>query len=101
MIKNFIDISEGIDVNKTSASKQCDFFHYFYFLNYSFTFQPNVCNRCYDLLMISVISDVCKRSDYHSNISLITKNEAMNLKQNAHLTEKSWVFYKEKYQEQF
>ena len=51
--------------------------------------------------MISVISDVSKRSDYHSNISLISKNEAMNLKQNTHLTEKSWVFYKEKYQEQF
>ena len=50
--------------------------------------------------MISVISDVCKRSDYHSNIRLISKNEAMNLKQNAHLTEKSWVFHKEKYQEQ-
>ena len=30
-----IDVSEGIDVNKTSASKEhvC---HYWYFLNYSF-----------------------------------------------------------------
>ena len=23
-----IDVSEGIDVNKTSASKQCDIYHY-------------------------------------------------------------------------
>ena len=23
-----IDLSEGIDVNKTSASKECDIFHY-------------------------------------------------------------------------
>ena len=32
------DVSEGIDVNKTSASKDCDVCHYWYFLNYSFCF---------------------------------------------------------------
>ena len=47
-----IDVSEGIDVNKTSASKECDICHYKYFLNYSFKFQPNVCDRCHDLLMM-------------------------------------------------
>ena len=46
------DVSEGIDVNKTSASKECDVCHYWYFLNNSFKFQPNVFNRCHDLLMI-------------------------------------------------
>ena len=30
-----IDVSEGTDVNKTSASKECDICHYWYFLNYS------------------------------------------------------------------
>ena len=30
------DISEGIDVNITNASKECDVCHYPYFLNYSF-----------------------------------------------------------------
>ena len=49
-----IDVSEGIDVNKASASKDCDICHYWYFLNYSFKFQSSVCNRCYDLLMISL-----------------------------------------------
>ena len=48
-----IDVSEGIDINKISVSQECDISHYWYFLNYSFTFQPNVCNRCYDLLMMS------------------------------------------------
>ena len=37
-----IDVSEGIDVNKTSASKECDICHYWYFLNYIFKFQPNL-----------------------------------------------------------
>ena len=33
-----MDVSEGIDVNKTSAPKECDIFHYRYFLNFSFQF---------------------------------------------------------------
>ena len=49
-----IGISKGIDVNKTSASKECDICHYLHVLNYSFKFQPNVCNRCHDLLMMSI-----------------------------------------------
>ena len=54
-----IDISEGTDVNKTSSSKDYDVFHYWYFLNCRFKFQPNVCNRCHDLLLMSVnISDI-------------------------------------------
>ena len=36
-----IDVSEGNDINKTSASKTYDIW---YFLNYSFRFQPNVYN---------------------------------------------------------
>ena len=31
-----INDSEGIVVNKTSALEECDIFHYWYFLNYSF-----------------------------------------------------------------
>ena len=45
-------ISEENDVKKASASKECDIFPYWYFLNEGFTFQPNVCNRCHDLLMM-------------------------------------------------
>ena len=49
-----IDLSKGVDVNKTTASKECAVCHYWYFLKYSFKFQSNVCNRCYGLLTISV-----------------------------------------------
>ena len=47
---NRIYVSEGTDVTKTSASRECDICHFWYFLNYSFKFQPIVCNRCHDLL---------------------------------------------------
>ena len=88
------DLSEGIDVNKTSTSKGCDVCHYQYFLNYSFTFQPNVCDRCHELLMMSInLSDIAilniKGSDHRCIISLISKNEAIESLPNADLTEKS------------
>ena len=85
-----LDVSERIDVNKTSGSKECDICHYFF--SYSFKFQPNVCNRCNDLLMISInLSDITilsiKGSDYCCIISLIRENEAINVLQNADLNE--------------
>ena len=46
------DVSEGIDVNKTSKSKKCNICHYWYFLDMEFKFQPDVCNGCHDVLMI-------------------------------------------------
>ena len=44
-----IDFFEGIDINKTSMSKDCDICHCWYFLSKGFIFKPNACNRCYDL----------------------------------------------------
>ena len=70
-----IDFPEGTDVNKT---KECDNFHYWYFLNYSFQLQSNVCNRCHDLLVMSInLTNIAtlniKDSDYRCIISLINK----------------------------
>ena len=81
-------------LKKTSALKDCDICHYWYFLIYSFKFQPDVCNRCHDLLIISInLSDVAilntKSSGYCCIISLISKNEAIKLMQDANLTKKS------------
>ena len=89
-----IDVSEKIDVNKTSVSKKCNICHYWYFLNYSFKFQPIVYNICYDLLMMFMnLNDIAifnmKDSDYHCIISLISKNEVIILMQNVDLTEES------------
>ena len=89
-----IDVSEGIDVNKKCASKECNICHYWYFFNYSFKFQPNVYNRCHELLMMSMNLDNSailniKGSGYCCIVSLISKSEAKNLMQNADITEKS------------
>ena len=48
-----IDVSEGIDVNKTSASKKCELCHYWFFKDIGFKFEEHVCNKCHDLLTIA------------------------------------------------
>ena len=45
-----IDASEGIDVNKTSSSKEFNICRYWYFLDEGFKFQPDASNGCHDLL---------------------------------------------------
>ena len=56
-------------------------------------FETNACNRCYDLLLMSVnLSDIAvlniKGSDYRCSISFIRKIEATKLMQNTDLTKK-------------
>ena len=89
-----IVVSEGIEVNETSTSKECNICHYWYFFNYSFKFQLIFCNRYHGLLMMPEnVSDIIilniKGSHYHCIISLISKNEAINLMENANLIQKS------------
>ena len=89
-----IDVSGRVDFNKTSASKEFDICHYWYFLNKGFKLQPNSCNRCHDLLMMSMsLSDIAilniKGSIYRCTISGTSKYETINLMQNTDLTEKS------------
>ena len=48
-----IDVSEGIAVDKTSASKECKLCHYWFFKDIGFKFEENVCNKCHDLLTIA------------------------------------------------
>ena len=49
-----IDLSEGIDINKTSASKECDVCHDWYFQEKRFKFQRHISNGCHDVLMIYI-----------------------------------------------
>ena len=45
-----IDISEGIDTNKTSASNECDICHYWHFKDIDFKYEPYLCNGCDELM---------------------------------------------------
>ena len=48
-----IDVSDGIDVNKTSASEKCELCHYWFFKDIGFKFEKHVCNGCHDLLAMA------------------------------------------------
>ena len=41
-----IDVSERIDTNKTSVSKECTLRHYWYFKDVEFKFEPHVSDKC-------------------------------------------------------
>ena len=45
-----MDISEGIDVNKTNLSKECHICHYWYFIDIGVKYEPYLCTGCHDLM---------------------------------------------------
>ena len=49
-------MSEGIDINKRNASKECDICHYWYFLDIAFKYEPYLCNGCHDLMQKAINS---------------------------------------------
>ena len=51
---NRIGVSEGIEIIKTRAAKECHISHYWYFLVKGFNFQPHAFNGCRDLLMMFI-----------------------------------------------
>ena len=79
---NKIDVSEGIDVNKTSASKECELCHYWFFKDAGFKFEERVCNKCHDLLtMAHSLKDTAilsaKGATFSCLLMGISKNEAL------------------------
>ena len=77
-----IDVSEGIDVNKTSASKKRELCHYWFFKDIVFKFEEYVCNRCHDLLTmghslenIAILSS--KGTTFRCLLMGTSKNEAL------------------------
>ena len=95
-----IDISEGIDVDKTNKSKECMFCHYWYFLNKNFSYGPYLCDGCYNMTqksidfknidIVYVKGNACrihfwhmskhKRKPKHKAISLMTNPNLINKK---------------------
>ena len=88
-----IDVSEGINNNKTSASKECMLCHYWYFKDIVFKFEPHVCNKCHDELMaayelknIAILNVKCV--DFRCILWGISRDEAVNRLNNSVLEDK-------------
>ena len=102
-----IDISEEIDVNKTSASKECDICDYWYFKDAGFKYEPYVacdqclldmyfCNGCHDLMQkaMSFNDDAVvyvKGSAYRIHFWYMSKDNAISIMNNSNLSDKKSV----------
>ena len=91
-----IDIYEGLYVNKTNASKECDTCHYWYFKDFGFRYEPDLCNGCHDLMQKAMsfnnVAIVYVRgSAYRIHFWYIGKDDAINIMNNSNLVDKIGV----------
>ena len=88
-----IDISDGINVNKSYESKECMFCHYWYFLNKNVSYGPYLCDGCYNMTQncnklknIAIIH--IQKSVYRIFFLFMNKYEAKKLMANSNIIDK-------------
>ena len=91
-----IDISERIDINKTSASKECDICHCWYFKDIDFKYEPCLCNGCHDLMQKAMsFNDAAifyvKGNAYRDHCLYMSKDGAISIMNNSNLLDKKGV----------
>ena len=91
-----IDVSEGIDVNKTNLSKECDICHYWYFKDMGFKYERYLCNGCHDLMRkamsfnnIAIV--YVKGNAYRINCWYMSKDDAFNIRNCSTLLDKGGI----------
>ena len=86
-----IDISDGIDVNKSDESKECTLCHYWYFLDKRFSYGPYLCDVCYNMTR-KCNKLYCyiriKKSVYRICFLFMSKREARKLMANSNIIDK-------------
>ena len=93
-----IDISEGIDVNKTNLSKECDICHYWYFKDIGFKYESYLCNGCHDLMRKAMgFSNIAivyiKENAYRINFWYMSKDDGINIMNGSNVADKRGVLY--------
>ena len=91
-----IDISKGIDVNKTNVSKECDICHYWYFRDIGLKYEKYLCNGCHNLMQKAMsFNDVAivyvKGNAYRIHFRYISKDDAIGIMNNSNLVDKKSV----------
>ena len=94
-----IDVSEGIDLDKSDKSKECMICHYWYFKDIGYKYVPPVCNGCHDLsIVVYDLNDFMilniKGVDYRCYVFNMSKNDSIKLLNNSCLDNKGelkWI----------
>ena len=88
-----IDISDGINANKSYESKERTLCHYWYFLDKSFSYGPYLCNGCYNMTqkcneLKNIAITRIKKSVYRICFLFMSKREAKKLMANSNVINK-------------
>ena len=88
---NRIDISEGIEVNKTLLSNECDICHYL--KDIGFKYKSYLCNGCQDLMQKAMSANnvaivYVKRSSYRIHFWYRGKDDAISIMNGSNLADK-------------
>ena len=91
-----IDISEGIDINKTNAPKECKICNYWYFKGIGFIYDSYLCNGCHGLMRKAItFNDVAivyvKGGSYRIQFWYMSKDDAASIINNSNLIDKMSV----------
>ena len=86
MYCNKIDISEGIDLARSSGDKESMTCHYWFF-NQEFKYKDFICNGCRGLVMqcvniIDIVIIALKSAGYGCIVHGISKSDSINLLKN-------------------
>ena len=92
-MKDGIDISDGINVNKTYKSKECKLCLYWYFLDKSFNYGPYLCDWCYNMTQkCNELKNVAiiriKKTIYRISFLFMSKRKAIKLMANSNVINK-------------
>ena len=95
---NTIDISEGIDIDNTNLSKECDICHYWYFKCIGCKYEKDLCNGCDDLMQKAmsfnnVAVSYVKRSAYRIHLWYMSKDDAISIMNGSNLVDRKGVLY--------
>ena len=77
-----IDISEGIDINKTNASKECNICRYWYFLDKNFSYEPHhdLMQKAMNFNNVAIVS--IKGNYYRIHFWYMSKDEEISITHN-------------------
>ena len=91
-----IDITEGIDLNKTNKSRECMFCHYWHYLNKNFSYGSFTCdgyNSIVQKILKILLLFTLKKTAYRVYFKDISKNKAKKLMNKFNLVGKTGHSY--------
>ena len=91
-----MEVLEGIDVNKTKFSKECDICHYWHFKHIGFKYEKYLCNGCLNLMQKAMsFNNVAivyvKWNVYRIHFWYMSKDNASNIMSNSNLVDRRGV----------